>query len=191
MSFLLAGCLWAVSVAGEIVFTPQEPDGSVVDPVLFALLVAAGVVGSLCLVNAFRSLRMLLSTPGRTSSAVRVGAWCCLIGAALLAAFSIVALVSGVWGGAVWEPSFIAFALGMLLLLAGQITLGLSLRRRPEGAGGVWPLLLVGALCVVVAIVVPIDPWHDVGMLGLFASWVALGARLRTTTNLPVLVDRA
>jgi hypothetical protein len=38
----------------------------------------------------------------------------------------------------------------------------------------------VGAsACIAVALAVPVDPWHDLGMFGLFAAWVALGGGLR------------
>ncbi len=49
-------------------------------------------------------------------------------------------------------------------------------------------LLLAGA-GVIVAIAVPVDPWHDIAMFTLFGSWVVFGARPRMTAAL-VLTDQ-
>ena len=180
---ILAGLLWAVGVGTEIVLRPQRPDGSVAAPVLFTFVTAAGLAGSLFLVLAFRGLRASVLTEGRASAAragraARAGSWCCVAGAVLLLVFAAASLVSGLAAGAVWEPSFLAFALGMLVLLGGQLALGLAVRRHDVGAGGMWPCLVLGSACIVVALVVPADPWHDLGLFGLFAAWVALGSGL-------------
>lgn len=182
-SAVLAGLLWAAGVGGEIAFQPQHPDGSVAAPVLFGLCTAAGVAGSGFLVHAFWVLRDAALTDGgqaarSTSRTVRAGSGCCVAGALLLLVCSAAIMVSGLATGRVWEPSFLAFALGMVLLLGGQLALGLALRRQDAGARGVWPSLVVASICVVVALGVPTDPWHDLGMFGLFAAWVALGGGL-------------
>ena len=181
---MLAGALWAAGVGAEIVLQPQRPDGSVAAPVLFALCAGAVVAGSVFLVSAFRGIRASVQASGRASvapagRAQRTGSWCCVAGAVLLLAFSVAVLVSGLALGAVWEPSFLAFALGMLVLMAGQLTLGLALRRHQVEARGGWLALVLASAFIVVALGVPLDPWHDLGMLGLFAAWVALGIGLR------------
>ena len=191
-SAVLAGLLWAAGVAGEILAKPQDADGSVNDPLLFGLAVAASVVGSAFLVHAFRRLHEAVQADGSGSRAAGIGGWCSVVGAAVVFIFSLLALGSGLAAGTVWEASFIAFALGMLLLLVGQVTLGLSMRRKQRGAGDVSPLLVLAGAWIIVAIVVPADPWHDIGMFGLFGSWVLLGARMHSpATQAPVLVDHS
>ena len=182
-SAVLAGLLWAAGVGGEIALQPQRPDGSVVVPVLFGLCTVAAVAGAGFLVHAFRGLRAAaLSSGGQPARpagrTLRAGSWSCVAGALLLLVFSAAILVSGLATGRVWEPSFLAFALGMVLLLGGQLAFGLALRRHHLGARGVWPSLVVAGACVVVALGVAEDPWHDLGMFGLFAAWVALGSGL-------------
>ena len=180
-SAILAGSLWAASVAAELIFRPQRPDGSVEDMAVFAVSLAAAVVGSLFLVHAFHGLRKLVTASGTRSLISRIGAWCAVLGAALLVLFTLLGLVSGLVTGKVWEPSFLVFALAMLLLLVGQVTVGITNRRLP----GLGPLLIVAGACVLVAVVVPVDPWHDIGLFSLFACWIGLGLLLQRTTTRP------
>ena len=135
-SAILAGSLWAASVAAELIFRPQRPDGSVENMAVFAVSLAAAVVGSLFLVHAFHGLRKLVTASGTRSLISRVGAWCAVLGAALLVLFTLLGLASGLVTGKVWEPSFLVFALAMLLLLLGQVTVGITSRRpaRPRPA---------------------------------------------------------
>ena len=105
----------------------------------------------------------------------------------MLVLFTLLGLVSGLVTGKVWDPSFLVFALAMLLLFVGQVTVGIASRRLP----GLGPLLIVAGACVLVAVVVPVDPWHDIGLFSLFACWIGLGLRLqRTTTVPPVVADQ-
>jgi hypothetical protein len=60
----------------------------------------------------------------------------------------------------------------------GLHPVALALRRREYRSGGISIVLLVAAVCIVVALGVPVDPWHDLGMFGLFGCWVVLGLRL-------------
>ncbi len=79
--------------------------------------------------------------------------------------------------GKPYEPAFLVFALGLLLLVLGEIALGIRLRRtRLVGVG--WPLPIAAAIASLLGVVVPVDPWHDLGLLSSFAAWVALGAQL-------------
>ena len=103
----------------------------------------------------------------------------------MLVLFTLLGLVSGLVTGKVWEPSFLVFALAMLLLLVGQVTVGITNRRLP----GLGPLLIVAGACVLVAVVVPVDPWHDIGLFSLFACWIGLGLLLLRTTTLPRVGD--
>ena len=86
-----------------------------------------------------------------------------MTGAVLLVLFTLLGLVSGLVTGKVWDPSFLVFALAMLLLFVGQVTVGIASRRLP----GLGPLLIVAGACVLVAVVVPVDPWHDIGLVSL------------------------
>ena len=176
-SAILAGSLWAASVAVELIFRPQRSDGSVENIAVFAVSLAAAVVGSLFLVHAFHGLRKLVTASGTRSLISRVGAWCAVLGAALLVLFTLLGLASGLVTGKVWEPSFLVFALAMLLLLLGQVTVGITSR----GVPGLGPLLMVAGACVLVAVVVPVDPWHDIGLFSLFACWIGVGLLLQRT----------
>src|SRR5918998_942814 len=110
-SAILAGSLWAASVAAELIFRPQRPDGSVEDMAVFAASLAAAVVGSLFLVHALHGLRKLVTASGTSSLISRIGAWCAVAGAVLLVLFSLLGLVSGLVTRKVWDSSFLVFAL--------------------------------------------------------------------------------
>jgi hypothetical protein len=176
---MLAGSLWAASVAAELIFGPQRPDGSVEDMAVFAVSLAAAALGSLFLVHAFHGLRKLVTANGSRSPISRIGAWCAVLGAALLVLFTLLGLFSGLVIGRVWDSSFLVFALAMLLLLIGQVTVGITNRRLPD----LGPLLIVAGACVLVAVVVPVDPWHDIGLFFLFACWIGLGLLFQRTTT--------
>jgi hypothetical protein len=88
-----------------------------------------------------------------------------MAGAALLTAFAVVVLVTGL-GGRPLEASFIAFALGLLLSAAGALTAGIAVRR---------PLLVVAGVGALVALLAPGDPWHDLGLLAFCLAWTLDG----------------
>lgn len=169
-----AGVLMAAGVAGEWVLNPQESDGTVVDRLVLALLLGATTTGFGLLFLATRSLR---SERIRQTRLARAGAFMSMTGAAVLTAFGIAYLTTALATGAPFEPLFVAFALGMLLLSIGPVTWGLSLRRQSP-APGVWQLLAVSGVAAFAAIAVPYDPWHDVSLTAMFAAWAALGACL-------------
>jgi hypothetical protein len=100
-----------------------------------------------------------------------------LVGAAMLAVFGALVLVTGVVSGSPLEASFLAFALGLLLLSTGQVVWGLSLRRQSP-APGVWQMLLVAGVAAFASIAIPLDPWHDVSLVVMFLTWSAIGVLL-------------
>ena len=171
---VLAGVLMTAGIEGEWLLDPQRDDGTVTDLWAYGLLVGAATVGFALLTLAVRELRRASDRSSRTA---RAGGWLTLAGAGCLTVFGISLLVSGLLLGAPWEASFLAFALGMLLLVAGPVTWGLALRRRPPGSG-LPALLTVAGVAAALALLAPGDPWHDLGLVAMFASWVGIGILL-------------
>jgi hypothetical protein len=162
-----AGVLLFASVAAELAWPAQDPDGSVAHAVAFVLYLAAWTVGAACLAVAVSGLRgATTSRPGR------VGCRVSLAGAALFVTFGGVALGSALLTGAPADWSFLLFAVGLLLLVAGAVPLALGLRRTLPGW---WTAVLVAGAGAAVALLVEPDPWHDLGLFVFDAAWLALG----------------
>lgn len=196
---IAAGALLFAGVAPELVVQAQEPDGTVTRPALWALYVILWTLGSAMLVLAVRGLRRLSGPDAsRRRRSGRAGYRISIAGAVLLAAFGGVALVTGLVSGKPLEAAFLLFALGLLLLVVGQVLVGTTLRR--SGAVGAWWVALpVASLGVLVGVAIPADPWHDLGLFTFDAAWAALGARLligfgarhRGLSLQPVVPDRS
>lgn len=178
---LAAGALLAAGVGAELVIRVQEPDGTVTRPALFALYLASWVAGSAALAVATARLRTACAHQLPGARAGRATA-CAVVGAGLLTAFGVVALVTGLVDGAPLEAAFLLFALGLLLLVVGQVALARRMRRGGVG-GRAWVLPLVAAVALVLGVLVPADPWHDLGLLSSFGAWAALGAHLLRTSE--------
>jgi hypothetical protein len=162
------GLLLVASVGAELVHPVQNPDGSVVSPVLFAGYLGVWALGAAALLVAQLGLRR---TPGLPAVG-RAGAVVNLVGTGLLLAFGLVLVASALATGAPLEASFLAFGLGLLLVAVGSVLLGLGLRR--SGAvGGWWTTLPVASAGALAALLV--EQWHDAGMFVFFAAWVLLG----------------
>ena len=162
------GLLLAASVGAELVHPVQDPDGSVVAPALFAVYLTVWTLGAATLVVAQLGLRRTAGLPavGRTGAVVSAA------GTGLLLAFGLVVVASALATGTPLETSFLAFALGLLLLAVGSVLLGLGLHR--SGAvGGWWAALPVAGAGALVALLV--EQWHDAGMFVFVAGWVLLG----------------
>jgi hypothetical protein len=169
-SAVAAGLLMAASVGAELVHPVQRTDGTLTEPFLFAAYLAVWTLGAAALVRALVALR----PPGRVG---RAGAVVSLAGAVLLLAFGLVVVGSALVTGQPYEASFLAFALGLLLSAVGAVLLALGLR--PSGAvGGWWRALPVTAIGLLVALLAPGDPWHDLGLFLAFGAWAALGLGL-------------
>ena len=161
-----AGLLLFSGVAGELAVSGQADDGTLTRPWLASAYTATWVVGSAALVLALRGLRRLSPPdPSRRRRSGRTGYRLSLAGAGLLVAFGVVHLVTGAVTGAPAEASFLLFALGLVLSVVGQVLTGLHLRRTCR-VGGWWVALPVAASGLLAGVLVPADPWHD---LGLFA----------------------
>ena len=171
-----AGIMAIVGVEGEWVLDPQADDGTVTNLPVFALLLLMTTGGFLLLFMAVRGLRALAAV----TKPARVGALLTLVGAGLLVAFGVTALLTSVVTGSPLEASFLAFLLGMLLLSVGPITWGLSLRRGSP-APGVGPVLVVCGLAAFALLAVEPDPWHDLALVVAFGGWTALGLLLTRT----------
>lgn len=171
-SAVAAGVLVAAGVALEWVLDPQQRDGTVVRPVLFAACVLTSTVGSALLVAAARGLRGVVSRRGR---AVRWGSALSTVGAALLLLSMIAVLVTGLASGAPAVLSFVPFALGLLLLAVGPVVLGVGLRRELPVVGGA---LVAAGLASFAAVAIPFDPWHDVSLMAMCGAWVLAGVLL-------------
>jgi hypothetical protein len=161
------GLLMAGAVAAELLHPVQEPDGSVVSPILFAGYLAVWTLGAAALLVAQLGLRH-----GAAGRIGRIGAVMSIAGTGLLLAFGLAVVVSALATGAPLESSFLAFALGLLLVAVGWVLLGLGLRR--SGAVGRWwaalPAAAAGALVALL-----VEPAHDAGLFLLFGAWVLLG----------------
>jgi hypothetical protein len=175
---VLAGTLLFAGVVGPLVIDVQASDGSILSPFPFSLFVGSFTIGSALLVLALLALRSLHRASGEElPRSGRVGARVSLIGASLLTAFGIVHLATALVTGTPAEGSFILFGFGMLLIIVGHVALSVGLYR--SGVLRSWSLApLAAAGGVLVAIVVPTDLWHHMGLFFFDAGWVALGAHL-------------
>lgn len=169
---LTAGVLLFVSVATELVWNVQRPDGSVVDMPVFLLFVGGFGAGTAALAVAVHGLGrgIPLSRAGRTGRGLS------LVGAGLLTAFAVLFLATGLVTGTPLETAFWLFLVGFLLLILGSVPLGLGLRR--AGTVGTWwitvPVAGAGALMAMLTL----SPWHELGLFTFDAGWAALGLGL-------------
>lgn len=169
-----AGVLMTAGVEGEWVLNPQRADGTVTHRAEFALLLTLSTLGFVLLALAVAGLRRETAGPAR---AARFAGAASLVGAILLAAFGALVLVSGLVSGAPLGASFLAFALGLLLLSVGQVVWGVSMRGRSP-APGVWQVLAGAGVMAFAAVAIPFDPWHDVALVTMFLAWSAIGVLL-------------
>lgn len=168
---IAAGTLMLGSVAAELVWNVQRPDGSVVHTAGFAAYLTGFTVGAGALVVAVHGLRDAV-----TSRAGRAGRALTLTGTVLIGTCTTVLLATGLATGQPLEAAFLLFLLGFVLLVAGAVPLALGLRR--SGAVGAWwTAVLVAGAGALVAMTTQ-SPLHEVGLFTFDAAWVALGLRL-------------
>ena len=159
-----AGAGFFVGQAGELVLgSPSD----LVD-LVFVLLVGIGFAG---LALALWDLRALIVTP----MTARVGLWMAMAGAVVLLLFAAHVVVVQASTGEVPE-TFLLFALGLLLVLVGQVMFAPGLVSTDLSRA--WPLPLLATLGLILALGPDVNPVHDVGLLVFELAWVAFGVLL-------------
>jgi hypothetical protein len=159
------------SVFAEYLFS-AENDGKVTNVPLLSVYIAGFAAGTAALIIALNGLRVL---PAHASlpHAGRVGFWTATGGATLLLVFAVQALVSTAATGD--EPGgFVLFGLGFLLVVGGQMLAGFSILRAAAARATGW-LLLLATAAAVIAVAVPADPLHDLGLFLFDAAWIGVG----------------
>jgi hypothetical protein len=172
----VGGVLLAVSLAAELIHPVQTSDGRTTEPVLHTLYLAAWLAGWLLVAMATLGLRAILRRRGATSRAGTVGTWLSVAGAACFALNAIGGL-AGVFTGTYYEGAFVLVLVAFPLLIAGNLTLAWAARGSyvPRGT---WILLGIGAIGLTVALLAEVDPFHDLGFLAFFGTWIILGISL-------------
>src|SRR5229473_307598 len=146
-SAITAGLLLFASTFAEYLFS-AENDGRVTNVPVLSLYIAGFVAGTAALILALNGLRVL-------------------------PLFALQALVSTAATGD--EPGgFVLFGLGFLLLVGGQIVAGLSILRT-GAARAMGRLLLLASAAALIAVAVPADPFHDLGLFLFDAAWIGIG----------------
>ena len=175
---IAAGALIFVGAAGDIIVSAQTPSGTITSRPLFALYVGALIAGFGCLIVALRSLKAMHRTSEEPlPRSGRIGTGVSVAGAGLIAASGVGTLATGLAAGTPAGGWFALFGLGMLLIIGGHLALAAGLRK----AGVLrswWRLPMLAALAALVAVGVPLDPWHDLGLLFFEIAWAAFGVHL-------------
>lgn len=175
---MAAGALIFIGAAGDIVVSAQDADGTITNRPLFAFYVGAFIAGFALLARALMGLKAMHDSSGETlPRSGRVGTKVSVAGASLIAASGAGTLATGLMSGTPAEGFFALFGLGMLLIIGGHIALSVGLRR----AGVLrswWAMPLIAAVAALVAVGVPLDPWHDLGLVAFELAWVVFGAEL-------------
>ncbi|MFP5370427.1 MAG: hypothetical protein ACLGI3_06725 [Actinomycetes bacterium] len=169
---LAAGVLMFGSVASELIWNVQRPDGSVSDVPGFLLFIGGFGLGTAALALAVLGL----GRDEQLSRAGRVGRRLTLTGAGLLTVFAAVFLVTGLATGTPQETAFWLFLLGFVLLVAGSVPLGLGLRSSAL-VGRWWAAVPVAGLGALVAMLT-LSPWHELGLFTFDAAWALVGLRI-------------
>ncbi len=171
---IAAGVLLFASTFAEILFS-VERDGKITNLSLSSLYIAGFGAGTAALIVALHGLRALYAS-AKLGRAGRVGLWLALAGACLLLLFAAQALVTTLLTGD--SPGgFVLFGLGFLLLVAGQLLAG-SVIFRARAGRPVGQLLLLASTAAVIAVAVPADPFHDLGLFLFDAAWIGVGLAL-------------
>ena len=102
----------------------------------------------------------------------RIGRRSVLVGCVLQMLFAGVYAITAL-GGEPLEASFVFFLLGFLALFIGGLAWGTSLLR--SGASMAGGGLLATAVAGLLAMLLGMDPWHDVFLLSSYAAWTLVG----------------
>jgi hypothetical protein len=172
---LATGPLLVLSSGLQLVTDVQRSDGEVLEPVLFTGLTALWTAGMLCLAVAVIGLSAGHQRAGLDlGRRGRVGGRLVLAGAGLQVLFAVSGTVTALLDGAPAEAAFLLFALGFLALVVGGLLLGGRVRRA-RLVPGTGIALQAGALLALLAILVGVDPWHDIALFGYDLSWSVVG----------------
>ena len=157
---IAAGVLLFASVFAELL-VPVEDDGKITNLPLGSLYIAGFGAGLAALIVALYGLRAL-DLHRKLRRTDRLSFWLALGGAGLLLLFATQALVTtAVTGDS--PGGFVLFGLGFLLLVVGQLLAGFGILRSGVGRP-VGQLLLLASAAAVAAVIVPADPFHDLGL---------------------------
>jgi hypothetical protein len=171
---IAAGPLLILATGIELIHPVQQRDGTVVEPVAFAVLVAMWGLGMLCVaatVFAVKALHREAAIP--LSRAGRAGVRLAVAGSSLQVLFAILVGVTAAVAGKAWEASFVLYGVGFLSLVIGGVLLGFAVSRAGVLRLAAAPLW-VGAAAAFVAIAV-MPPWHDIALFVFPSTWFALG----------------
>lgn len=174
LAAIAGATLTAGSVGADLVHGVE--DGStIVNLPLFLAVVGTSGLGMALLVAAIVGLRTLHRAEGvEVGRAGRVGFRLAIFGTSANVAFAAVYFVGALATRETVEAAFWLFALGFLSLLAGQVLLGIGLRRGGLLGPG-WAAPIAGVAAIFLAITTDADPYHDIGLFLFFGSWFALG----------------
>lgn len=154
-----------------------ESAGVVTNVPLYALYLSLFTIAVILFTAALWGLRALHAEEGSPLRRPgRAGIWVVTIGAAVLVLASVQIVMSAAATGKLPEV-WALFALGWLLLFVGFILTGIgAYRARLLGSARILPIVIaVGAF---VAIMVSVDPFHDIGFLVVGLGWILLGVAL-------------
>jgi hypothetical protein len=163
---ILAGVLYFVGQGGELVFGEDIPGG---------VYVGFGSAGFVALAVALWGLREVIA-------GTRLGRWgmrLALAGVAFLLLFGVQVVVELVRTGDI-PDNFILFAIGFLLVLAGQLLFARDLR---QSLGRAWVLPIVGVAGLIMALFLNSVGLHDIGLFVFEGAWVGLGVALLRRKN--------
>ena len=109
---------------------------------------------------------------GPATRSARIGRRSVLVGCVLQMLFAGVYAVTAL-DGEPPEALFVFFLLGFLALFIGGLAWGTSLLR--SGASMAGGGLLATAVAGLLAMILGMDPWHDVFLLSSYAAWTLVG----------------
>jgi hypothetical protein len=164
---ILAGALYFVGQAGELVFDSAE-----------GLWAAIGIGGFVALAIALWGLRELVGHSRMGRAGIRMA----LAGAAFVCLFAVQLAVEQVRTGDI-PDNFVLFAIGFLLILVGQLLFARDLR---PTVGRAWLFPIVAVLGLVMALFLNAVGLHDIGLFVFEAAWVGLGVALVRPSATPL-----
>ena len=188
---------------GSATPAPEEPTNNdpltrtavaaalLVCPVAFQALAPAaadGIAGHLAFALSQLAAWLLVATVARALPVparrlARIGRFGVLSGVACQVAFALTYATTALDGEPL-EASFVFFLLGFLGLAVGGLAWGTALLRTPAGPSAGVGLVAVGGLGLL-AMLVGVDPFHDVFLLASYAAWLLVGRGLRSAADRP------